>query len=144
MHPRSPWAVWHPTQLGSLKRKLDAGSTPSLEDLAVTIEHNPDAVPDALLRELLLKALRGKLSKPRGRPRSALSRMQCQAAAIWIEQSAEWVREEIETGELKWTRGDPGPAEIAADRVGRMFSLAGLNLRNQISAIKKREVNLKA
>lgn len=139
MHPRSPWADWHPTQSGSFKRELDAGSTPSVEDLAVIIEHNPDAVPDALLRELLLKALRGELSKPRGRPRSALSRMQCQAAEIWIEQSTEWVREEIETVGHKRTRGDPGPAEIAANRVGRMFGVTGQNFRNQISTMKKRE-----
>lgn len=144
MHPHSLWADWDPTQPGSLKPRPNDDRVILPEDLVLILESTPGCVPDAILREYLLRALRGELSRPPGRPRSALSRMQCQAAEIWIKQTAEWVREEIKTGELKRTRGDRGAAEIAANRVGRMFGITGLNLRNQISAMKKREINLRA
>jgi hypothetical protein len=61
----------------------------------------------------------------------------CSAAEIWIEQEAEYVREEIASGELTHDRGDPEPVAIAADRVARYLgSISGAYLRNQIAEMK--------
>ena len=141
MHPHSPWADWDPTQPGSLKPRPNDDRVILPEDLVLILESTPECVPNTFLREYLLRALRGELSRPRGRPRSALSQIQCQAAETWIEQSTEWVREEGDQGALRRTGGDHGGKEVAANRVGRMFGIAGQNLRNQISAINSQDVN---
>lgn len=137
MHPSSPWAQWDPIQPGSLKPRRNDKRIPLPEDLVLILENTPECVPDPLLREYLLRALRGELRRPRGRQASKLCLFQCLVADILIEMEVEAVRGEITSGELRRGRGDLEPKAIAADRVVKRFgNFTGRHLLNQISNMK--------
>lgn len=121
MHPRSPWADWDPTQPGSLKPRRNDDRVILREDLVLILEKTPSCIPDDLLREYLLRALRGELRRPKGRPPSKLSKNELTVAAIWIELEAEEIRAERAARNTKRLRGQIEPGIEAADRVARRF-----------------------
>jgi hypothetical protein len=130
--------MWDRTQPGNLRARLDRGQAIGPDDLIEVLKNSEASVPDPLLCELLLRALRGDLRAGRGRPRSKLSLSQCLVADVLREMEAEDVRREIAAGELQRSRGELEPKVIAADRVARRFgNITGRHLSNQISAMKK-------
>lgn len=139
MNLPSPWAEWDPTQPGSLKKRLDDQRVILPEDLILILESTPGCVPDALLREYLLRALRGELRRPRGRPPSRLSSIELTVANIWIELVAEDVRADRAARATKRVRGELEPIIFAANLVARRFgNMTGRHLLNEISDMKKR------
>ena len=145
MHPHSPWAEWDPTQPGSLKPRPDDERVILKDDLVLILENKPGCVPDDLLREYLLRALRGELRRPKGRPPSKLSDNELTVVDIWVELEAKDIRAEREARITRHVRGELEPVKDAANRVARRFgNITGGHLLNQISAMKKRELNLKA
>jgi hypothetical protein len=109
-------------------------------ELADVLKQDPQSVPDPVLREYLIRALGGDLVRPRGRPSSSLSALQCLAAEVMIDLCAETIREDIASGEMKRGRGDPEPRVLAADHVARVFgNFTGRRLSNQISSMKNRD-----
>lgn len=132
-----PWASWDRSQLGSLKTRLDREQAITPEDLAVILEGDEACVPDPLLREYLLRALRGKLGRPRGRPKGGLPGYLLEIADGMIEQEAEHIRLERASEAGKRRRGDREPKALAADRIVWMFgNITGDALRNLISSMK--------
>ncbi|SEM74859.1 hypothetical protein SAMN05192583_1087 [Sphingomonas gellani] len=137
MELSSPWAKWDPTQPGSLTPRANDQRVILSEDLMLILENTPDCVPDATLREYLLRALHGELRKPTGRPVSKLSHAMLRIADIWIELEAEDIRAERAADPTKRMRGDLEPMKLAADRVAPRFgSISRNHLLNEISRMK--------
>lgn len=138
MNLPSPWAEWDPTQPGSLTPRANDQRVILPEDLVLILENTPDCVPNAMLREYLLRALRGELRKPKGRPVSKLSHTMLRVAELWIELEAEDIRAERAANTTKRMRGDPEPMKLAADRVAPRFgNITGAHLLNEISVMRK-------
>ncbi len=109
------------------------------------IEHDERCVTDPLLKEYLLQALRGQLKRSPGHKMSRRPDYVLVMAGVWIEKEKEQVQREIASGKLRRSRGDPGPAEIAADRIaGYIGHTTGRHLLNEISLMRKRQKNMSA
>lgn len=137
MQPSTIWSEWDRTQPGSLKRRHDAQESVLPGDLVLILESLPDCVPDALLRDYLLRALRGELHKPRGRPVSKLPNYMLASADVWIKDLAEDIRAERNGRPVKRLRGELEPTRAAADVIAKLFkNITGRHLLNQISKMK--------
>lgn len=140
MPNQGPFDLWNATRASSLANRIERGLHVMPQDLIAILEGDPDCVQDPLLRSLLVKALRGELRKPKGRPALGSSReILIWCAERWVKEETEVVREEIRVGKLKRTRGSESPSQIAHDRVAAWLpgNFSGLSLRNQISRQKR-------
>jgi hypothetical protein len=138
VHPSSPWAEWDPTQPGSLKARQNDKRVILPEDLLLILESTPESVPDPLLREYLLRALRDELRRPKGRPASRLTANVLVVADICIKLKAEDICAERAVRGEKHVRGELEPTRLAADEFARPFgNITGQHLLNEISKMKK-------
>lgn len=148
MHENNPWYWFHPDSPGWIIRRHRQRMDPeglnkddthvSAEDVARVVEANPSLVPDPVIRDYVVKGLRSKLPRPRGRPKNGIG---------WLGRifmARDLVRERI--AELKEAqrqallpvrkRGDPGLSEMAHEDVARRMRLgSGRSLANAISSL---------
>ncbi len=142
MANETPFDLWDPARGSSLANRIEHGLDVMPADLITILEGDPDSVPDPLLRGLLVRALRGELRNPAGRPStSRVRRLIIACAEYWVSDETKEVRAEISTGKLKRTRGDASPKQIAADRIAGLVpgNISGRTLLNEISSLKKPE-----
>jgi hypothetical protein len=140
------WDEWDRSRLSSLHRRheeIEAGN-PTADvilpaDLEAIIDGNEACVPDKLLREYLLKALRGELKRSRGRQRVRIPDLVLEAISQIIDEDAAAIAAGRKSGAIKHSRGDPTPKEAAVDDLAGMFgNVTGLTLLNRISKHRKR------
>lgn len=139
MHKTSPYYLWSRDHLPLLRWRHDRGEFLNGADLARVFEAEPTSASDPLMRELVLRSLNGDLPAKRGRrsvPPGRFSRVLI--ARYLVEDRANEIRALRRNGTLKWRRGDPTPAEQAAQEVAQYMKFGcGRTLANEISAQKK-------
>ena len=138
-HPNSPFAQYADDTLQWLHLRNANGDRLTALDVARVFEANPQAEGDEILRQLVVKALRGKLPAKKGRPPHN------DAQKTFILAAEEWLREEtvhVRRERASRVKGDKEPGLIAADRLAAEMApvlgpISGQALRNLIARTKK-------
>lgn len=139
----TPWDVFDPTSPESLVRKHEMGIPILNEDLAIVVEANPDVVTVPLLREYLLRGLRGELKKPAGRKALGAARtLRLEYASMCVEILTKWYKRAARRGYSYALKKDDGALSTQIhELVARRLKMgSGASLANALSAHKKQWV----
>ena len=110
-------AEFGPTSLSNWKRKLDAGTPPSLSQLADLIEANSDQTMPSWLIDHLSDRLRNPEKKKKGRPPSKLDTIRSTFARYLYEMMLEQFQNEVKSQSISKKEDLPSPHERAAQVV---------------------------
>ena len=146
MNPDSPWYKFSRDSIGSLHRRHGNGETILKSDLIPILESDQASLDDPIMRDYLLRSLRGELKPPRGRtPYSPERELRVCAAAELLPVVTAEVREERRRKGVAAGRTLVEPCVEAANRLGDQLHLSnGRSLLNEISAWKRKHIKRKA
>lgn len=139
--PEGPYDLFDPSRPGWLHRRADNGDQILNEDLVRVITANPDLVPDATVRDLVLRGLKGELKAKRGRKRKMSNRLRemlivARYDAVLPRLQARAARRKA-AGYRK-PKADRPPAECLHRLLGQTYGMEEESVRNLISRQNRR------
>ena len=132
---------------GWLEVRKRSGADVTPQDVARIVEANPELVPDMVVREYVLRGLRGELLKAPGRKRSSLQ----QTREMFVEYlyydlypRLKARRKRHRKKGIPKPRSGFSPAELAHALIGKRLARIGGAMspeavRNLLSSLKKRD-----
>ena len=139
--PEGPYDLFDPSRPGWLYRRARNGDQILNADLVRVITANPDLVPDATVRDLVLRGLKGELTAKRGRKRQMSDRLREMLIVVRYEEVLPRLQARAarrKAAGYRKPRADRPPAECLHYILGRIYDMKEESVRNLISRHKSR------
>lgn len=133
---KSPYFSFDPLSIGWLHRRKETGEQILNADLIRIIEANAELVPDDILRDHVVRALKKPLAARRGRKRRFAKDVEELYIVALYEDLLPRLQKRFareRTGKRK-VRGTSGPAELLCELLGNRFCMEPESVRNLISS----------
>lgn len=140
-HEDSPHYQYEPDSIGWLHRRAREAGQILNSDLVRLIEANPELVADDVVRDFVVRGLKGELKARRGRKAASPYRARNFLILDMYEDLVPRLQARADRRKVKGhrkARADFAPAELACALIADRFGMVPESVRNIVSSLKTR------